>query len=186
MTSLDSQVSDAERFRNSEPLLVRCRGCKGQMSFSPIWEREVSCTLSRAIGRSNQLLGHVHTVVDTATLWPYLSSVQPPNRCSQSADATRSPNTRVYRAVLRRVDCLQRCNVWTPDAFDERVWSSLRTAGVSRQGPDRVLGHRTVQSAALFFDVVRRGEGQEGSDWECSFWYAPPCFFSFSKRSRRV
>ncbi|KAF9219738.1 hypothetical protein BS17DRAFT_760418 [Gyrodon lividus] len=40
--TLDSQVSDAERFRNSEPFLVRCRGCQGQMSFSPIWERESS------------------------------------------------------------------------------------------------------------------------------------------------
>lgn len=43
--TLDSQVSDAERFRNSEPFLVRCRGCQGQMLFSPIWEREVSRTL---------------------------------------------------------------------------------------------------------------------------------------------
>ncbi|KIK93692.1 hypothetical protein PAXRUDRAFT_12489 [Paxillus rubicundulus Ve08.2h10] len=41
-STLDSQVSDAERFCNSEPFLVRCRGCQGQMSFSPIWERESS------------------------------------------------------------------------------------------------------------------------------------------------
>ena len=51
LTTLDSQVSDAERFKNSEPFLVRCRGCQGQMSFSPIWEREVSCTLPHIIGR---------------------------------------------------------------------------------------------------------------------------------------
>jgi len=42
LATLDSQVSDAERFRDSEPFLVRCRGCKGQMAFSPIWERESS------------------------------------------------------------------------------------------------------------------------------------------------
>ncbi|KAF8141953.1 hypothetical protein EV363DRAFT_1468612 [Boletus edulis] len=42
LATLDSQVSDTERFRNSEPFLVRCRGCQGQMSFSPIWERESS------------------------------------------------------------------------------------------------------------------------------------------------
>ncbi|KAG9309455.1 hypothetical protein JVU11DRAFT_10424 [Chiua virens] len=42
LTTLDSQVSDAERFRNSELFLVRCRGCQGQMSFSPIWERDSS------------------------------------------------------------------------------------------------------------------------------------------------
>ncbi|KAF9244111.1 hypothetical protein BU15DRAFT_86076 [Melanogaster broomeanus] len=41
-TTFDSQVSDAERFRNSEPFLVRCRGCQGHMTFSPMWERESS------------------------------------------------------------------------------------------------------------------------------------------------
>ncbi|KIJ65181.1 hypothetical protein HYDPIDRAFT_27902 [Hydnomerulius pinastri MD-312] len=40
--TLDSQVSDAERFRDSDPFIVRCRGCQGQMSFAPIWERESS------------------------------------------------------------------------------------------------------------------------------------------------
>ncbi|KAF8552703.1 hypothetical protein OG21DRAFT_1511107 [Imleria badia] len=42
LASLDSQVSDTERFRHSEPFLVRCRGCQGQMTFSPIWERQSS------------------------------------------------------------------------------------------------------------------------------------------------
>ncbi|KAH7885786.1 hypothetical protein F5I97DRAFT_1936758 [Phlebopus sp. FC_14] len=41
-TTLDSQVSDAERFRDAHPFHVRCRGCQGEMAFSPIWEREPS------------------------------------------------------------------------------------------------------------------------------------------------
>ncbi|KAH7920526.1 hypothetical protein BV22DRAFT_1073766 [Leucogyrophana mollusca] len=46
LTSLDSQVSDAERYRDASPFLVRCRGCQGEMAFSPIWERDSSVLLS--------------------------------------------------------------------------------------------------------------------------------------------
>lgn len=46
-----------------------------------------------------------HTVVDPAILWPYLFTIQPPIWGSQSADATRGPNTHLYwRDGLRRVD----------------------------------------------------------------------------------
>ncbi|EIW79037.1 hypothetical protein CONPUDRAFT_126817 [Coniophora puteana RWD-64-598 SS2] len=36
--TLDSQITDAERFRDANPFLVRCRGCQGQLAFSPLWE----------------------------------------------------------------------------------------------------------------------------------------------------
>ncbi|KAF5362489.1 hypothetical protein D9756_002711 [Leucocoprinus leucothites] len=39
---LDSQLSDLERFKDALPLLLHCRSCKGQLSFSPINEREHS------------------------------------------------------------------------------------------------------------------------------------------------
>ncbi|KAG1886944.1 uncharacterized protein F5891DRAFT_1200258 [Suillus fuscotomentosus] len=40
LTTLDSLVSDAERFRDVAPFLVRCRGCAGQMAFPPIYDRD--------------------------------------------------------------------------------------------------------------------------------------------------
>lgn len=39
--SLDSQVSDSERFKEAIPFLVRCRNCQGQLPFSPLHDREV-------------------------------------------------------------------------------------------------------------------------------------------------
>lgn len=42
--TLDSQMSDTERFKDCQPFFIRCRGCKGEGEFRPIWERDVSTT----------------------------------------------------------------------------------------------------------------------------------------------
>ncbi|KXN86712.1 DNA polymerase alpha catalytic subunit [Leucoagaricus sp. SymC.cos] len=39
---LDSLLSDQERFKDATPFLLHCRSCKGQLSFSPINDREHS------------------------------------------------------------------------------------------------------------------------------------------------
>ncbi|KAJ6561161.1 DNA polymerase family B-domain-containing protein [Mycena vulgaris] len=44
-SSLDSQMSDSERFKNAAPFIVRCRGCKGQLQFAPIHDRDHSILL---------------------------------------------------------------------------------------------------------------------------------------------
>ena len=41
-SGLDSQISDAERFRDASPFRVRCRHCQGQLNFLPIHTPEVS------------------------------------------------------------------------------------------------------------------------------------------------
>lgn len=41
-SSLDSQISDAERFRDCDPLIIRCRGCQGEMPFVNICDRDSS------------------------------------------------------------------------------------------------------------------------------------------------
>lgn len=48
-SSMDSLMSDSERFMDCDPLLVRCRACKGQVAFAPICERDVRvfCPLLR-------------------------------------------------------------------------------------------------------------------------------------------
>ncbi|KAG5634772.1 hypothetical protein H0H81_000834 [Sphagnurus paluster] len=40
-SSLDSQMSDSQRFKDCNPFLVRCRHCKGELPFSPLHERDV-------------------------------------------------------------------------------------------------------------------------------------------------
>ncbi|KAF8703965.1 hypothetical protein AX14_014078 [Amanita brunnescens Koide BX004] len=42
--SFDSQISDAERFRDAAPFIIRCRGCQGELGFAPI--HDSSCILS--------------------------------------------------------------------------------------------------------------------------------------------
>ena len=41
-SSLDSLMSDAERFKDAHPFLVRCRSCQSQVAFDPISKRDVS------------------------------------------------------------------------------------------------------------------------------------------------
>jgi len=41
-SGLDSQISDAERFKDASPFRVRCRHCQGQLNFLPINAPEVS------------------------------------------------------------------------------------------------------------------------------------------------
>ncbi|EPT01010.1 hypothetical protein FOMPIDRAFT_1030188 [Fomitopsis schrenkii] len=44
--TLDSLMSDAERYKDAEPFIVRCRGCQGQVTFEPISDRENSLLFS--------------------------------------------------------------------------------------------------------------------------------------------
>ncbi|KAJ3546934.1 hypothetical protein NM688_g5461 [Phlebia brevispora] len=44
-SSLDSLMSDAERFKDCDPFLVRCRSCKERVAFSPIGQRDTSLLL---------------------------------------------------------------------------------------------------------------------------------------------
>ncbi|KAJ7493343.1 hypothetical protein B0H11DRAFT_2006017 [Mycena galericulata] len=44
-SSLDSQMTDSERFKDASPFLVRCRRCQGELSFAPIHDRERSLLL---------------------------------------------------------------------------------------------------------------------------------------------
>uniref|UniRef100_A0A0W0GE71 DNA-directed DNA polymerase n=1 Tax=Moniliophthora roreri TaxID=221103 RepID=A0A0W0GE71_MONRR len=41
--SMDSRLSDAQRYKDADPFLVRCRSCNGQWSFAPIIDREACC-----------------------------------------------------------------------------------------------------------------------------------------------
>lgn len=45
--TLDSQLSDRERFKDCDSFIIRCRKCKGELPFAPITDREVSIPLSR-------------------------------------------------------------------------------------------------------------------------------------------
>ncbi|KAI0358255.1 hypothetical protein OH77DRAFT_1256462 [Trametes cingulata] len=48
--TLDSLMSDAERFKDADPFVVRCRSCKNDVTFTPLGDREKS--LVRAAGVS--------------------------------------------------------------------------------------------------------------------------------------
>ncbi|KAJ6624905.1 DNA polymerase alpha catalytic subunit [Mycena sp. CBHHK59/15] len=41
-SSLDSQISDSERFKDAAPFIVRCRHCQGVLPFAPINDRDSS------------------------------------------------------------------------------------------------------------------------------------------------
>jgi DNA polymerase alpha subunit A len=41
--TLDSLLSDAARYRECDPFLVRCRSCEGTLAFAPMHDREASC-----------------------------------------------------------------------------------------------------------------------------------------------
>ncbi|KDQ26754.1 hypothetical protein PLEOSDRAFT_1105655 [Pleurotus ostreatus PC15] len=39
---LDAQISDQERYKDATPFMVKCRGCKGQVAYAPMYERSAS------------------------------------------------------------------------------------------------------------------------------------------------
>ncbi|KAI0947004.1 hypothetical protein AcV7_009558 [Taiwanofungus camphoratus] len=43
--TLDSMMSDAERYKDVDPFVVRCRSCQGQVAFEPISDRDSSLLL---------------------------------------------------------------------------------------------------------------------------------------------
>ena len=43
--TLDSLMSDAQRFKDADPLMVRCRSCKETVPCGPLGDREVRCSL---------------------------------------------------------------------------------------------------------------------------------------------
>ncbi|PCH44462.1 hypothetical protein WOLCODRAFT_105176 [Wolfiporia cocos MD-104 SS10] len=43
--TLDSLMSDAERYKDADPFVVRCRSCHGQVAFDPINQRNTSILL---------------------------------------------------------------------------------------------------------------------------------------------
>ncbi|KAG6831739.1 hypothetical protein H0H87_004008 [Tephrocybe sp. NHM501043] len=45
-SSLDSQMSDAKRFKDCQPFIVRCRHCKGELPFAPLHDKDASIMLA--------------------------------------------------------------------------------------------------------------------------------------------
>ena len=43
--SLDSLMSDKERYKDADRFVVRCRSCQGQIEFAPVSDRAVSAPL---------------------------------------------------------------------------------------------------------------------------------------------
>lgn len=44
---LDAQISDQERYKDATPFMVKCRGCKGQVAYAPMYERSVRVLTSQ-------------------------------------------------------------------------------------------------------------------------------------------
>jgi hypothetical protein len=41
-STLDSGMSDSQRYKDAKPFIVRCRRCEAQFAFTPIHEQDVS------------------------------------------------------------------------------------------------------------------------------------------------
>jgi DNA polymerase alpha subunit A len=41
-STLDSRMSDSQRYRDAKPFIVHCRRCEAQFPFTPIHEQDVS------------------------------------------------------------------------------------------------------------------------------------------------
>ena len=58
-SALDSQIPDAERYKDAPPFVVRCRACESNVAFAPVADRAVRlfpCTI-HALGSSRRPLG---------------------------------------------------------------------------------------------------------------------------------
>lgn len=142
--TLDSLMSDAERYKDAEPFIVRCRGCQGQVTFEPISDREVRS------GRATYLF----------TPFPRSSPLTPPAELAallggrdvprlqdghayrEPAGAARGADPGADRAVLRGLDGVRRPDVRAAHAHDGRVRAAVPAAGLP--GARRVRGASAV------------------------------------------
>ena len=85
-STLDSLMSDAERYKDAEPFIVRCRSCQGQVAFEPISDREVrACPTIRSI--SSQLITRACAELAALLGGPHVSRVQDDPAHREPADA---------------------------------------------------------------------------------------------------
>lgn len=68
-STLDSLMSDAERFKDASPFVVRCRSCKGEVAFEPISDRSSSILLA-----SGPTCPACHTIMGRASMQAQLET----------------------------------------------------------------------------------------------------------------
>lgn len=106
-STLDSLISDAERYKDCDHFVVRCRSCKGQVEFAFIGDRAVSdrgFVVSSVLSKTHRPLA---TVLDTLIVRSYLSRVPVSDVPSEPPGTARVPDPRAHIEVLRGLDGVQ-------------------------------------------------------------------------------
>ena len=187
-STLDSQLSDAERFKDATPFLVRCRHCQGQLPFVAITDRDVRFV---PWFRLEQIcMNDMVSVFHPAHIRTYMSLLSRASGYGQFASAARNAGQRTYRKVLRRLDSLRRSHLWASYTDDGCLWSEVFTTRMPRQCFIRgihplvvelsitlltnlfhlVLRCAVIQSTQVLFFPFQCGQHHQGNERDCSAW----------------
>lgn len=96
--SLDSQMLDTERFKDTSPFLVRCRHCQGELSFAPLNDREVRILI--ALPFLHLVICLEKLVLDCSFHRPCLSRLPDSDEHRKHPDATGITTTTAHREIL--------------------------------------------------------------------------------------
>jgi hypothetical protein len=127
--TLESQISDAERFRDATPLTIRCRRCQVESALGGLNSNEVSWwmfTLTRTRADRSRTVGH-----DNA-LWPCLSELPPNLEHGICGCATREPDPQPDCQVLRGLARMRRPVVFESDTDDRHGREAMPQTRVPR------------------------------------------------------
>lgn len=106
-STLDSLISDAERYKECDHFVVRCRSCKGQVEFAFIGDRAVSVPDPVPSCIKSKTHRPLATVLHTLIVRPHLSRVPVCYGTSEPPSTARVPDPRAHIKVLRGLDGVQ-------------------------------------------------------------------------------
>jgi hypothetical protein len=188
--TLQSQVSDAQRFADTEPFRIRCRTCGAESVFDGVGENQV-CRRSASCSESCAHRGcfapgwcSVRTRLLLQQQRMHGAALARVRR-----RAARHPAPTIHRQVLRGLVGLRRDDVRQPDSYDvglrqempgrrmprsyARRGESLRRGGAANplgtltRTVRPVLRFEAVRSAALLRHSLRHGSGRRESCRDC-------------------
>ena len=133
ITTLDSQIPESQRYNNADPLKIRCRHCKTETDFVPIYDRQVRCDVIDTFGPH-----YLPVSISDVTEIPLITLRTDVPGLSQSSGERKYPSTtgetdpRAHLEVLSGMDRVRRFYVWEQDEDDECVWEAVFAARVHR------------------------------------------------------
>jgi len=133
-STLNSQISDTNRFKDSTPFLIRCRNCQGQVLFArssfnyistPELDTRCYCSSDSGLGESEE---RAFSTLDSQICDADWFKDSTPFLIRRRNHQGQMP----FDSIANRDVHWTVCDVWQSDADDGCIWSAMSTMRLSR------------------------------------------------------